>query len=341
MKDKKVFVTGGAGFIGSNIVKSLLKQGFAVTVYDDFSFGSKKNLKDVIQDIDLIEGDILDVPTLTRSMQGHGIISHQAAQLEIILGEENPYEDLKINTIGTLNVLDVAKKVGSEIFMNASSACIYGQTDHACTENFSPNPNWSYGVSKLAAEKYACVFRDCSSMKIFNLRYAITYGQNEWYRRVLTIFLKRFMEKKPLIIFGKGLQVRDFVHVDDVVNLHNLCIRNPDKEGEYNVGTGFGTDIQDLARLVVQEGKKKLGYTVDIVHEDVEPGKKSKYVNDKIRNPSELKTMLLDPSFAKKSLNWSPQISLEQGIKKQFDWLEENLSSWDIIKYSHEESMSI
>lgn len=340
MHKQKVFLTGGAGFIGSNIVKSLINLNYDVTVYDNFAFGSWDNLKDVLDKITVIKGDVLDYDKLFSAIQGHQIVSHHAAQLEIILGEENPYEDLSVNTVGTLNILKAAKQVGIKTVINASSACIYGQTEKACPESYLPNPNWAYGVSKLAADKYASIYRSHYGMNVFNLRYAITYGENEWYRRVMTIYLKRFLEKQPLVIFGDGEQIRDFIHVNDLVNLHNLCIKNPNKCGDYNVGFGVSITINELASMIVEVGEKIFGYSVEIIRENLQPGEKSNIVQQKIRNPSELQMMLLDITQSKRMLGWSPIIPLVKGIELQFKWLEKNMDRWRDIKYTHKNNIA-
>jgi nucleoside-diphosphate-sugar epimerase len=126
LKNKKIFVTGGAGFIGSHIVESLVKKGAVVTVYDNFSTGSIENLKSVIKEIKIIKGDILDYKKLEKVMKGHDIVSHQAAQLEITKSMEDPIEDLTINTIGSLNVFKAAVKNNVKKIINASSAGVYG-----------------------------------------------------------------------------------------------------------------------------------------------------------------------------------------------------------------------
>ncbi|MCS7228386.1 MAG: SDR family NAD(P)-dependent oxidoreductase, partial [Endomicrobia bacterium] len=151
----KILVTGGAGFIGSHIVESLIEKGWEVVVYDNLSSGSLENLSHISSHkLTFIRGDILDYNTLEQAMRGCDYVSHQAAQLEIFLGIEDPERDLYVNTIGTLNVLKAARKNGVKKVINASSACVYGQTKKATREDDLTEPNWEYGVSKLAAEKY-------------------------------------------------------------------------------------------------------------------------------------------------------------------------------------------
>jgi UDP-glucose 4-epimerase len=331
----KIFVTGGAGFIGSHIVEELLKLGASVSVYDNFSFGKYENLAHVAKDIRIVEGDILDYDKLKSAMEGHDIVSHQAAQLEIFLGIENPYRDLEVNTVGTLNVLKAAKENGVSKVINASSACIYGQTVSKTAENYLPMPNWAYGVSKLAAERYGTIYSRYESLPVVNLRYAITYGEREWFRRVLTIFIKRAILNKPIVIFGDGKQVRDFIYVKDVVRLHNLCIESERANGEsYNVGTGVPTRVVELAHLVSETAKNIFGAEPEIVHEEVPEGTFSKLVSDKRRNPAELKVMLLDPQKALHDLGWQPSTTLSKGIAAEMVWAAENLSRWEKVHYT-------
>lgn len=335
ISDAKVLVTGGAGFIGSNIVESLLELGANVGVYDDFSFGFEDNLTPFKKDIEIIRGDILDYESLSKAFKGYDLISHHAAQLEIFLCVDDPYRDLQVNTVGTLNVLRAAKERNVKKVINASSACIYGQTNKATTEESLPVPNWAYGVSKLAAERYATIYNNYENVPAVSLRYGITYGEREWYRRVLTIFIKRAILKQPLVIFGKGDQIRDFVYVKDAVRLHNLCIEKENANGQsYNVATNCPTTINELAEAVAEVAADVLGFRPDIIHEQTEEGEFSKLVVDKKRNPAELKTMLLDVSKAKNELGWEPEVMFREGIANEMRWCLENLDRWQKVHYT-------
>ncbi len=333
IKGAKILITGGAGFIGSHIVDSLVKSGNRVIVYDNFSSGNIGNLKKSIRKIQIVKGDILDYPKIEKVMKGVDFVSHHAAQLEIFKAESDPLFDLRINTIGTLNILKSAKYNRIRKIINASSACVYGQPiSKIQDENHPTNPNWSYGVSKLTAEKYCQIFSKESGIPVTSLRYAIVYGEREWFRRVLTIFLKRAINKQDLIIFGNGNQYRDFVYVKDVVRLHNLCIENKSAENEvFNVGQGKPTTIKKLARIV----RKISGINnLRIKYEDVKEGESSILVQGKKRNPQDLKGMCLSSRKAYKILHWKAQTSLVEGITKEFRWAKVNLNRWDKIKYT-------
>lgn len=205
IKGKRILVTGGAGFIGSHIVESLVKENAEVTVLDNFSSGNIDNLQNVRRDIEVVRGDILDYNLLLNLTKNIDVISHQAAQLEIFRCIEDPVMDLRTNTIGSLNTLRAAVENNARNIIIASSACVYGQAQTTPqSEDHPKDPNWAYGVSKLAVEKYSKIFQEYYDMPIVNLRYGITYGEREWFGRVLTIFIKRAIKNEPLIVFGDG-----------------------------------------------------------------------------------------------------------------------------------------
>lgn len=327
----KIVVTGGAGFIGSHIVESLVRLGHEVKVLDNFYTGRKENLASVIKDVEIVEGDIMNIDDLKKALKGADVVSHQAAQLEIFRSTDEPLFDLELNTIGTLNILKVAKDSGVSKILNASSACIYGQVEGVTSEMFYPRPNWAYGVSKLAAEKYCDIYSDYHNLPVVNMRYGITYGEREWYRRVLTIMCKRVINNLEPVVFGDGLQIRDFIYVKDLVRFHNLALENEKANGRsYNVATGVGTSIKELAQKVVEASGKKL----QVIFEKTEEGEFSKLVPDKKRNTAELKVMLLDISKAKEELGWEPKTSLLDGLRNEINWAAENMDRWEKVFYS-------
>ncbi|MBI4032673.1 NAD-dependent epimerase/dehydratase family protein [Candidatus Berkelbacteria bacterium] len=327
----KVLITGGAGFIGSHITESLVRAGARVTVYDNFSFGKREHLATVADDVEVIEGDILDREALGRAMQGKELVSHQAAQLEIFLAAADPHADLRTNTIGTLNVLALAKQFGVSKVINASSACVYGQKEGSVTEEDMPIPNWEYGVSKLAAERYGTIYSTYQDLPVISLRYGIVYGPREWYRRVLTIFLKLARDGKDLVVFGDGEQVRDFINVADVVDLHNRIVVDEVCRGDvFNVGTNVPTSVNQLADAVIAA----TGQPITVIHESIKEGEFSKLVPEKKRNTAELKLMLLNHDKATRTFGWQPKVSLIEGLRGEYEWLLSQQNAWQKIHYT-------
>lgn len=325
----RVFITGGAGFIGSYIVEGLVRSGAHVKVYDNFSSGRIDNLEAVRDEVELVEGDILDCERLRIEMKGAKFVSHQAAQLEILKCVNDPVADLQSNTVGTLHVLRAAVENKVEKIITASSACVYGQAQALPqTEEHPTEPNWAYGVSKLAAEKYCRLFQEYYGVPITMLRYAIIYGPREWYGRVLTIFIKRALQRQPLVIFGDGQQVRDFTFVEDVARMHNLCLSEDAANGKvYNVSTGRGTAINELAQLVV----KCAGRNIEIVHEDLPEGSYSSHMPERVRLPAELKAMVLSSHKAHDDLKWVAQTDLYEGIRQEMEWAKNKLNRWNKV----------
>jgi UDP-glucose 4-epimerase len=327
----RILVTGGAGFVGSHIVDQLVLAGHQVRVFDNLSSGKREHLAGVAKDVELIPGDILDYPALARAMRGAELVSHQAAQLEIVKCNDDPAHDLQVNTVGTLNVLRAAVEAGAQKVVQASSACVYGQAVQIpeFEDTHPTDPNWAYGVSKLASEKYGRIFHERHGLPVVSLRYGITYGPREWYGRVLTIFLKRALQGEPPVVFGEGDQVRDFVCVRDVARLHNLCLLSDAADGQIlNAGTGIGTTIQALASQVIQV----TGIGSEPLREDVSPGEFSRLMPFRVRLPQEMDRMVLDRQKATRLLGWEPRVSLEEGLREEWQWLQEHPAAWDTYR---------
>jgi UDP-glucose 4-epimerase len=316
--DKTILVTGGAGFIGSHLVEDLVAGGYDVTVLDDMSSGWHENLVAVKDRIRFVEGSILDEKVLAEAMKGQRFVSHMAS----------PLADLESNTIGTLRVLEAAHAAGVEKLVNASSACVYGQAQHTpqSEDGHPTNPNWEYGVSKLAAEKYTRLFWEAGRMKTVSLRFAIIYGEREWCGRVITMFLRRALKGAPPVVFGKGDQQRDFTHVEDVVRLHRLALESPAADGQvFNVSTGIGTDVAALSELC----REVTGVAAPVIWEKTAEGEMSTEMPDRVRLPQELKTMVLDPSRAKRTLGWEAKVALRDGLRREWEWIQKQPSRWD------------
>ncbi len=345
LSNQKIFITGGLGFIGSNVAKELLKHGCVLKIYDDFSSGSVGKLKRLginpnSSRVNVIKGDILDKKKLEKEIRGSDVVIHEAAQLEIIKAVADPYFDLFINAVGTINVLNSMLKNKVPYLINASSACVYGQkkdSEIPTKETDFAEPNWPYGVSKLAAEKYCALYAKMYNLKIVSARYAIIYGQNEWYGRVMTIFIKNAYHGKPLIVYGDGKQKRDFTHVDDATSFNikalDYILNSKTKDGfhqVFNVSTGKGTTINQLAKFVQTYAKDVFNNQVDIIYDKkVEEGKKSKLKSQSgTRMPDELRNMVLSNSKSKRILKLKPKWNLKSGLLKQMKWMKRNMDLW-------------
>jgi len=329
IKDSTILVTGGAGFIGSHIVKDLVNSGANIRVLDNFSSGLTENLDSVNNHIEVIEGDILDMDTLLRAASGVDAISHQAAQLEIMNSIATPVEDMRTNVEGTLNVLEAAKRLSISKVIYASSACVYGQADYVPQDEMHPTvPNWPYGISKLAAEHYARLYYAYYGIETVGLRYSIVYGPDEWYGRVLTVFLRRALEGKPPVVW-KGDQERDFVYIDDVVRFHRLALERDGLSSEvFNVSTAIGTSIRQLAVMI-----SDLFDLDNAIYENVDEGQASQYIEGRVRLPAELRQMILANEKARTVLGWSPEVSLKEGIVAEMEWLRNHEYRWTVMHY--------
>jgi UDP-glucose 4-epimerase len=329
----RVLVTGGAGFIGSHLIERLVRRGARVRVLDNFSSGHLANLATVERDVELMRGDVRDPEAVQSATKGCDLVSHQAAQLEITRCIDDPIDDLYANAVATLNVLQAAVKCGVQRVIYASSACVYGQPRYVPSDEAKhpTEPNWAYGVSKLACEKYAAIFSAQSRIPMTGLRYAIVYGPREWYGRALTIFLKRLLAGQSPVVFGDGKQTRDFTYVGDLAALHDrLLDREPTGHEVFNVSTGKATSIADLARLAVRVS----GKNVETVHEEINPGERSQIVeNNRMRLPNELDALVLDPTKANERLGWSAGTLLEEGLRQEWEWIRANPDRWKQMRY--------
>lgn len=214
----KILVTGGAGFIGSNIVQEGLNRGYKITVFDNLSTGYLKNLEGLA--IEFIQGDIRDAEHLLKITSGHQAVFHLAASVGNIKSIENPIEDFQINYNGTLNVLDAAIKAKINSFIYSSSAAGYGEPELLpIIEDHSLHPDSPYGISKVAAEMLALYYQKYYDISVSCLRYFNAFGVNQRYDQygnVIPIFFQQLAINKPLTVYGDGSQTRDFINVKDI-----------------------------------------------------------------------------------------------------------------------------
>lgn len=293
----KVMVTGGAGFIGSHIVDLLVKEGNEVIVVDNLVTGKKENIN---LQAKFYELDILD-PQLEKIMQSEApeIIIHLAALVYVQQSLQKPLEDGKVNVLGTLNILRLARSYGVKKVIYASTCAVYGESQGKWSnENDSINPISFYGASKYMAESYIQLFNKLYNLDFTILRYGNVYGprqSNQGEGGVIPIFLEKIQGGIPPLIYGDGSQTRDFIYVKDVCRANLLAIKQGSAE-ILNIGTGIGTTINDLLKTIN-----------NISQCSVQPLYKSKRLGD-------VKHICLDPTKAKEDLGWQPNYSLQQGL---------------------------
>ena len=326
LKDANILITGGAGFIGSHLVDRFIKEkAKKIIVYDNFSTGFRRYISG--KPLEIVEGDILDFDKLNDCMKDIDIVSHHAAELEVFTGIDNAKHDLRINIEGTVNVLNAALKNGVKKVIYASSGGVYGQAQYLPEpENHPLMPHWPYGVSKLAGEKYCVQYHLLYGLPTVSLRYGIVYGPREWYGRVLTLFIKRVLERKSPIIFGDGNQRRDYVYIDDVVDANILCLKSENVNGyAFNVGGDNSYSVNEVADIVI----KLIAPDIKPKYDDPRPGESSKYQPNRKRLPGELIDFSLDSSLIHEILNCSSRIPFEEGVKKEIEWIKQNLELWN------------
>jgi UDP-glucose 4-epimerase len=255
MRNEKVLVTGGAGFIGSHLAEALVAEGAEVTVLDDLSSGNEANLEACRDRVRFIRGSILDEDALAESAEGCATIFHLAAVVSVPRSVKEPLAVHDTNATGTLRVFEAARKVGAKVVFS-SSAAVYGdQGDRPATESLRPAPLSPYGVQKLLGEQYAQVYHRLFGMRSVGLRYFNVYGPRQDpqspYSGVISIFAERARRGEPITIHGDGSQTRDFVYVGDVVRANLLAADAECGDGRpLNVGTGVRTPICALAERI-------------------------------------------------------------------------------------------
>ena len=252
----KYLVTGGAGFIGSHIARTLLQQGGQVRILDNFSSGKRENLKDL--EVEILEGDLRDVSKVAQAVKSVEIIFHEAAFVSVPESMEKPQECFDVNITGTSILFDAARKAGVRRVVIASSAAVYGDSDAMPLVEETPLRQLSpYAVSKRVAEMYAELFTHQFGLEVVALRYFNVYGPRQrpdsMYAAAVPIFIRCLLDHKPITIFGDGGQTRDLVNVRDVVQANLLASEHPDAPGQiFNVCTGVETRVLDLIDILYQ-----------------------------------------------------------------------------------------
>ena len=306
---ERIVVTGGAGFVGSNIVRRLLDCGASVVVLDDFYTGQEDNLPSDSENVEVVRGSVTDFDLVRNVIKGARAVIHEAAR-NIIVSTRNPREDYEVNIGGTLNVLLAARELGISRVVYASSASVYGNPRYLpINEDDATNMLSPYAVSKLAGENYCKAFYESYGLSTSVVRYSNVYGTRQRpdnpYCGVIAKFFEAAMSGQPPKIHGDGEQTRDFTYIDDVVDATLEAGFNSKAEGQvYNVGTGRETTINQLARTII-----------DITGAKVEPV----YVDR--RDIDNIRRRVVNIEKIRRELRWVPSLTIEQGLRRTHQWL--------------------
>jgi UDP-glucose 4-epimerase len=301
----KVLVTGGAGFIGTNVARQFLARGDQVVVLDNFTSGHRGNLRE-IPGARVVEGDVRDRPLVQSLVAGNDAVLHLAASVGNARSIADPVTDSEINVIGTLNILEAARAAGVKKVVLSSSAGIFGELKHLpIREDHPAEPDTPYGASKLAAEKHCLAYARLHGMECVALRYFNVYGRlqrYDAYGNVIPIFAHRMLAGEPLTIYGDGEQTRDFVNVEDVARANLLAASAPGVSGAFNIASGTAVTVNELVRLMSRVSGIKPG----VVHGGLRKG--------------DVRHSLADVSAARKAFGFSPGVGLEPGLARYMEW---------------------
>jgi UDP-glucose 4-epimerase len=300
----KCLVTGGAGFIGSNIVQFLRENSHEVTVLDNLTSGCEVNLQGL--GAKFVRGDVRDAALVHELVRGVDVIFHLAAAVGNRRSIDNPVRDSEINVLGTLNVLEAARRVGVRKVVHSSSAAIFGELKTLpIREDHPAEPDTPYGVSKLAAEKLCLAYAKLHDMECICLRYFNVYGPNQRfdaYGNVIPIFVHQILGGEPITIFDDGEQTRDFIDVRDVARANYAAARARGVWGAFNLGSGTRITINHLVKLLRNCAGEKVTASY---------GPKRR---------GDVRDSLADISKVTKELGFLPLVTIEAGLPEYVRW---------------------
>jgi len=299
----KIFVTGGAGFIGSHVSELLINEGHFVTIYDDLSKGYQEYVN---PKANLIKANLSDFDTLNNSIKGHDAVIHLAAESIIKHSIENPAEHLKKNIGNAINLLEAMRlnKINSIVF--SSSAAVYGEIkDSFVVENANKEPLQPYGASKLAIENILSAYYHSFGINSVSLRYFNVYGPRDDQlpvTRAVPNWFKQILSGKKISLFWKGEQIRDYIFVKDLAKAHMLALQNCNGLKNYNVGSGSGQKMNKILQTIFMVTNKKVE------------------IEDLGERPGDPNILVADISKIKIELGWTPETNLENGLKETYDF---------------------
>jgi nucleoside-diphosphate-sugar epimerase len=304
----KFLVTGGAGFIGSNIAEALESRGEEVVVLDDLSTGHEANMESFLSGVTFINGDIRDAETCARALEGVDYVLHQAALASVPRSIENPVLVNDVNVNGTINMLEQSRLAGVKCFVYASSSSAYGDSETLPKrEEMLPRPLSPYAVSKLTGEYYCSVFSTVYGLPTLSLRYFNVFGPRQdpasQYAAVVPIFISKLIDGERPTIYGDGEQSRDFTYVSNVVEANLLAARSAGSSGQtVNIACGTRYTLNDLYSRI----RMLISSDLEPLYEDPRQG--------------DVKHSQADVERARELLGFSCGVSFEEGLEKTVEW---------------------
>jgi len=300
-----VLVTGGAGFIGSHLVSELIERGNSVRVLDNISTGTRQNLSNL--NVDLVVGDIRDLETVESVMEGMGQVFHLAAEVSVPGSMTQPLTCYETNVIGTLNVLESARKAGARCVVMASSAAVYGKSDTSVDEESPKQPLSPYAASKLAMEALGELYTSVYELPTVALRFFNVFGPRQSpaspYAAAVPIFIRAMLAGEAPVIFGDGSQTRDFIYVGDVARALLLAAEQEKAKGEVmNIGGGASISILEL---------------VEVVRSLLPEAPETTFGPARIGDIHYSQAVV---TKAKTHLDFSPEISIRDGLQETIRW---------------------
>ncbi|MCP4569275.1 MAG: SDR family oxidoreductase [FCB group bacterium] len=311
----KYLITGGAGFIGSNLALEILKRGDQVRIIDNFATGRMINIEPILDQVELIDGDLRDIWTVAEAVEGIDYVLHQAALPSVSRSVNNPLTSNAVNITGTLNVLESARQAGVKRVVYACSSSVYGESETLPKVETMPSaPLSPYAVTKLAGEEYAKVYHRLYGLETVGLRYFNIFGPRQdpgsQYSAVIPLFIKALMGNRQPVVFGDGEQSRDFTFIGNAVSANLKACTAPDAAGKsYNVACGE---------------RFTLNQTLDMLGEIIGKKSKAKYVDPR---PGDIKHSLADIEAAKKDLGYSVDYDFRVGLKETVNWFSKIFSN--------------
>jgi UDP-glucose 4-epimerase len=305
----KVLVTGGAGFIGSNLARALLARGDDVRVLDNFSTGNRGNLAGLEHDVELVEGDLRSYERVHAAVRGVEVVFHQGALPSVPRSVQDPLTTTAVNVEGTLNVLLAARDEGVRRIVNASSSSVYGDGGELPrAESQLPDPISPYAVAKLAAERFCTSFTRVYAMEIVSLRYFNVFGPRQdptsQYSAVVPRFIRAIASGEPVTVYGDGEQSRDFTYVDNVIGANLLAADAAGISGEIvNVASGGSTTVNELADTIGRLLSRPVGKVFEPERE------------------ADVRASWADVALARRLLAYESRVELEDGLTRTADFL--------------------